>query len=122
MALSTLTAQVGCRANDKSLQVVGCLLDTAAQQSLIHHEVVERLGIVPFRQEYTMLVGFGMARPNSKNYDVVRIKLFKSGYDQKATITCLVVDRPPAVCNMTGLCLLAKKLAKKVLILQTYDC
>ena len=80
-------------------------MDTAAQQSLIHCEVVERLGIVPIRQEYTTLVGFGMARPISKNYDVVRVKLFKSGYIQKSSITCLVVDRPPAVCNMTGLSL-----------------
>ena len=113
VALPTFTAQIECSVNDNSLQAVGVLLDTAAQQSLIHREVVERLNIEPIRQEYTTLVGFGMNRPMAKNYDVVRVKLFKSGYTQTSTITCLVVDRPPAICNMTGICQLAKKLAKK---------
>ena len=113
VALPTLTAQIESSVKDKSLQVVGVLMDTAAQQSLIHREVVTRLGIVPIRQEFTTLVGFGMSRPVSKLYDVVRIRLFKNGYQQKSTVNCLVVDRPPAICNMTGLCQLAKKLAKK---------
>ena len=54
-----------------------------------------------------------MTRPVTKAYDVVQVKLFKSNYQHTSTITCLVVDRHPAVCKMTGLCLLAKKLAKK---------
>ena len=113
VALPTLTAQIECLINDKSLQVVGVLLDTAAQQSLIHRNVVERLGIEPIRQEYTTLVGFGMSKPIAKNYDVVRVKLYKPGYSQKSAITCLVVDRPPAICSMTGISQLAKKLAKR---------
>ena len=113
VALPTLTAQVECSIDEKSLQVVGVLLDTAAQQSLIHRDVVERLKIEPFRQEFTTLIGFGMSRPMAKNYDVVRVKLYKPGYSQKSTITCLVVDRPPAICSMAGVSQLAKKLAKK---------
>ena len=102
VALPTLTALVECSIDDKSLQKVGVLLDTAAQQSLIHRAVVERLGIEPIRQEYTTLVGFGMSKVIAKNYDVVRLKLFKPGYSQKSTITCLVVDKHPAICNMAG--------------------
>ena len=49
VALPTLTAQIECSINDKSLQSVGVLLDTAAQQSLIHRNVVERLGIEAIR-------------------------------------------------------------------------
>ena len=113
VALPTITAQVECSVNEKSLQVVGVLLDTAAQQSLIHRNVVERLGIEPVRQEFTTLVGFGMSRPMAKSYDVVRVKLYKPGYSQKSTITCLVVDRPQAICNMAGVSQLAKKLAKR---------
>ena len=113
VALPTLTAQIESPVKDKADQVVGILMDTAAQQSLVSRTVVERLGIVPFKQEHTSLIGFGMSRAMSKTYDVVRIKLFKNNYQAKATITCLVVDRPPAVCKMTGLCLLAKKLAKR---------
>ena len=113
VALPTLTAQIECEINDKSLQMVGVLLDTAAQQSLIHRDVVEKLGIEPVRQEYTTLVGFGMQRPMAKNYDVVRVRLYKPGYAQKSTITCLIVDRPPAICSMTGISQLAKKLAKR---------
>ena len=113
IALPTLTTEVECTTKDKSLQVVGVLLDTAAQQSLIHREVVERLGIKPFGQEFTTLIGFGMARPIAKNYDVVKVKLVKTGYAHDTIITCLVVDRHPAVCNMTGICQLAKKLKKK---------
>ena len=79
VALPTFTAQIDSSVNDKSLQTVGVLMDTAAQQSLINREVVERLNIEPIRQEYTTLVGFGMQRPMAKNYDVVRVKLFKTG-------------------------------------------
>ena len=39
--------------------------------------------------------------------------MYKPGYSQKSTITCLVVDRPPAICSMAGVSQLAKKLAKK---------
>ena len=92
VALPTVTAQIDISSDDKSLQAVGVLLDTAAQQSLIHREVVERLKIEPIRQEYTTLVGFGMHRPMAKNYDVVKVKLVKSGYAHKSTITCLVID------------------------------
>ena len=63
VALPTFTAQIDSSVNDKSLQTVGVLMDTAAQQSLINREVVERLNIEPIRQEYTTLVGFGMQRP-----------------------------------------------------------
>ena len=113
VALPSLTAQIESSTQDATLKVVGVLLDTAAQQSLIHRSVVERLGIKPIRQEFTSLVGFGMTRPVTKAYDVVQVKLFKNNYQHTSTITCLVVDRHPAVCKMTGLCLLAKKLAKK---------
>ena len=78
VALPTLTAKVDSPTVDKSMQVVGVLLDTAAQQSLINREVVKRLGIVPIGQEYTTLVGFGMNKPMAKNYDVVKVKLIKS--------------------------------------------
>ena len=118
VALPTITAQVECTVNEKSLQVVGVLLDTAAQQSLIHRDVVERLRIEPVRQEYTTLVGFGMSKPIAKNYDVVRVKLYKPGYLQKSTITCLVVDRPPAICNKTGISQLAKNWPREGRILQ----
>ena len=67
VAIPTLTAQVDCSTNDKSMQVVGVLLDTAAQQSLINCEVVKRLGIEPIGKEYTTLVRFGMTRPMAKN-------------------------------------------------------
>ena len=59
------------------------------------------------------MVGFGMSKPIAKNYDVVRVKLYKPGYPHKSTITCLVVDRPPAICSMTGINQLAKKLARR---------
>ena len=54
-----------------------------------------------------------MTRPMAKNYDVVRIKLIKSCYPGHSIITCLVVERPPAICKMTGICQLAKKLSKR---------
>ena len=112
VAIPTLTAQVDLPTNDKSLQAVGILLDTAAQQSLINREVVKRLGIKPIGQEYTTLVGFGMSRPIAKSYDIVRVKLVENGYEHHSFITCLVVYRPPAICNMTGICQLAIKLSK----------
>ena len=113
VALPTLTAQIESSATDKSLTSVACLLDTAAQTSLIHRDVVERLKIEPFRQEFTTLVGFNMARPVAKNYDVVKVKLVKAGYSHKVTLSCLVIDKNPAICNMMGVCQLAKKLHKK---------
>ena len=113
VALPTFTAQVETSISDKSLASVSCLLDTAAQTSLISREVVDRLQIEPFKREYTTLVGFQMSRPIAKFYDVVRLKLIKPGYAQNITISCLVVDKTPAVCNMVGICQLAKKLQKR---------
>ena len=113
MALPTLTAQIESSTTDKSLASVACLLDTAAQTSLIHRDVVERLKIEPFRQEFTTLVGFNMARPVAKSYDVVKVQLVKAGYSHKVALSCLVIDKTPAICNMMGLCQLAKKLQKK---------
>ena len=54
-----------------------------------------------------------MSHPVAKFYDVVRLKLIKPGYAQNITISCLVVDKTPAVCNMVGICQLAKKLQKR---------
>ena len=113
VALPTFTAQVETSISDKSLASVSCLLDTAAQTSLIAREVVDRLKIEPFKKEFTTLVGFQMSRPVAKFYDVVRLKLIKPGYAQNITISCLVVDKTPAVCNMVGICQLAKKLQKR---------
>lgn len=91
VALPTFTAQVETSISDKSLASVSCLLDTAAQTSLIARDVVERLQIEPFKKEFTTLVGFQMSRPVAKFYDVVRLKLIKPGYAQNVTISCLVV-------------------------------
>ena len=63
VALPTFTCQLDSSVSDKSLTSVACLLDTAAQTTLIHRDVVKRLNIEPCRQEFTMLVGFNMVRP-----------------------------------------------------------
>merc|ERR1711875_205306 len=54
-----------------------------------------------------------MSRPQAKSYDIVRVRLCKLGYAQKVTISAMVVDKPPAICNMLGVSLLAKKLQRK---------
>ena len=54
-----------------------------------------------------------MSHPVAKSYDVVKIPLFKPGYPQKVTISCLVIDKAPAHSHMAGLCKLAKKLQRK---------
>ncbi|CAL4079762.1 unnamed protein product, partial [Meganyctiphanes norvegica] len=113
VALPTALVQIECGMKDKSLETVGLLFDTAAQQSLIYRDVVKRLNIEPIRQEYTTLVGFGMSKPMARNYDVVRVKLYKTGYPHRVTVTALVVDKPPAICNMAGISSLAKKLSKR---------
>ena len=113
VALPTFTCQLDSSVSDKSLTSVACLLDTAAQTTLIHRDVVKRLNIEPCRQEFTTLVGFNMAKPMARSYDVVRVQLLKPGYTQKVTLSCLVIDKKTAICNMTGVCQLAKKLQKK---------
>ncbi len=113
IALPTFTAQVDVPTTDRSLASVSGLLDTAAQTSLVSREVVDRLQLKPYRQEFTTLVGFNMSKPVAKAYDVVRIPLIKPGFSQKVSISCLVIDKTPATSSMIGLCQLAKKLQQK---------
>ena len=57
-------------------------------------------------------MGFGSSKPKPQYYDVVRLTLYKPGFAGKARVTALVVDKPPSVCTMTGVCNFAKRIQK----------
>ena len=53
---------------DESLKATPTLFDTAAQQTLIHKQVVEQLNIPPIVKEWATLMGFGMKKVISKQH------------------------------------------------------
>ena len=110
VALPTAMVLVESNVKDSSLKSTSILLDCAAQQTLVSRKVVDNLGIKTVGKEFTTLVGFGASKPRPQYYDVVQLTLYKPGYTGKARVTALVIDRPPSICTMTGICSFAKKL------------
>ena len=112
VALPTAMVLIESSVKDVSLKSASILLDTAAQQTLIHRKIVDDLQLKPIGREFTSLIGFGQTKPKPQYYDMVRLTLYKPGFSGKVRVTALVVDKPPSVCTMTGICLFAKRIQK----------
>ena len=112
VALPTAVVLVESDVSDISLKSTSILLDCAAQQTLVSRKVVDDLRIKPVGKEFTTLIGFGASKLKPQYYDVVKLTLYKPGFSGKARVTALVVEKPPSICTMTGICNFASKLHK----------